>query len=293
MQGKKRNFPVKIQKKFLKNFIRQVHFPLIYGILFPDNLSLGGRIPMLKKILGRIPVLGMTLALALAGFYLREHHLAVGFHGDLPNGRGIWPLVILLAAAVGLFLTVAFQKEKRTGYVENFSCDAVAVVLAVLAAGLLLAGVVTNALQASPAMQGNVLLARILTILGVVTALCFVGTAMAWNNEKEPSAVFCIVPVVYYILRVILCFKAWSNDPIILDYCFSLFAMIAVLLGTFHMGNFVFGVGQRRLAIFLCLSGVVFSATALPGSELPELLQISGSALWLLAGGWQLLRDSK
>ena len=290
MQGKKRNFPVKIQKNFLKNFIPQVHFPGKYDILFPDNLSLGGRIPMLKKILGRIPVLGMTLALAAAGFYLRKNHLAVGFDGDLPNGMGIWPLVILLAVAAGLFLAVALKKEKRTQYAENFSSELPAMILAVLAAGLLLAGVVANALQASPAMQGNVLLTRILTLLGVVTALCFAGTAMAWNKEKEPTAVFCIVPVVYYILRAILCFKVWSNDPIILDYCFSLFAMIAALLGTFHIGNFVFS-GQRRLTIFLCLTGVVFSATALPGSELPELLQISGSALWLLAGGWQVLRD--
>lgn len=243
---------------------------------------------MIRKIFGRAGALCGTLAFSLAGFFLRKQQLAVGFdEAGLPNGTGVWPLVILSAAAVALFVAVALLKEKRPGYEENFSAALPAVVLAAAGAGLLLAGNVLAFRQAGVMFPA----AKLLPVLGAAAAFSFVAVAAGWYREKQPAPVLSILPVAYYILQLILNFKSWSTDPIILDYCFKLFALICVLLATFHIGSFVFGAGQRRVCLAFCLTGVFFSAVSLADGGLVQMLQTAGSALWLLAGSWQLLKE--
>lgn len=247
----------------------------------------------MQKILGRAPVLTATLILAAAGFFLRLRHLNVGFDAQgLPNGRGVWPLVILCVLSLTAFLLVSLKKEKRCGYEENFSSDTVSMLLSVLAAGLLLAGNVMTFTQISPmAKPVNQMLTRATAVLGVVSGLSFVGVAAAQHRSQKPSATLYLLPVVYFILQMIFNFKNWSTDPIILDYCFKLFALISVMLAVFHAGGFVFGAGQRRSTVFLCLAGVFFSIISLADGGTSYVLITSGSALWLIANGWQIIKD--
>ena len=247
----------------------------------------------MKKLLGRVPVLGITAALSVAGFFLRMQQLKVGFDAmGLPVGKGLWPLILVCVAALAAFGYAAFQKEKRPLWQENFPLSVAAEILAVLAAGLLLFGNVLAFRQPIPmSTRTNLMLIKGTCILGCATALCFVGMAAAWHKGQKASPALAIVPVAYYILRMIFSVNGWSTDPIILDYCFNLFALIFVMLGVFHAGNFVFDAGKRRLAVFLCLGGVFFSAVSMADGGTVHMLQSGGAILWLLAVLWQLLEE--
>lgn len=248
----------------------------------------------MRKCLGRVPVICGTAILAVLGFFLRKNQLASAFDAvGLPTGQGIWGLVILCAVALVAFLAVSLKKEKRADYAEVFSKSLVSVILSVLAAGLLLAGNVAALRDYNPmATPLNQMLTRVTAVLGIVSGLCFVGAAAGQYGGKKPSAVLYLLPVVYYILQMIFNFKSWSTDPIILDYCFKLFALIATVLAASHLSGFVFGIGKRRGTIFLCLAGVFFSAVALADGGLTYMLQTGGTLLWLLANAWQLLREN-
>ena len=249
----------------------------------------------MQKLLGRLPVILGTLALSLGGFFLRLRQLEVGFDAvGLPTGRGVWPLVILCAVSLAAFLLAALKKEKREAFAENYPASRVAVILSVLAAGLLLAGNVMALTEQSPmATPVNQMLTRVTAFLGIASGLCFVGAAAGQYKGKPASPVLYLLPVVYYILQMIFNFKGWSTDPIILDYCFKLFSLIAVMLAVFHVAGFALDMGKRRISIFFCLAGVFFSAVSLADGGATHALMTAGSMLWLLANGWQLLGETK
>lgn len=245
------------------------------------------------KSLGRVPVLCGTLVLAVLGFFLRRQQLITGFDPvGLPAGQGVWALVILCVLALAAFLAVSLQKQGRAGFGDNFPQSLMVVLLSVPAAGLLIAGNVTVLTAVAPmATPMNQMLTRFTAILGIASGLCFVGAAAGQYKGKKAAPALYLLPVVYYILQMIFNFKSWSTDPIILDYCFKLFSLIAVMLAVFHVSGFVFESGKRRVTIFLCLAGVFFSAVALADGGAAHVLQTGGSLLWLLAGSWQLLGE--
>lgn len=247
----------------------------------------------MRKLLGRIPVILGTVVLSAGGALLRLRQLNMGFDAvGLPSGEGLGALAVLCVAALALFALVAVQKEKKSSFAENFGASLPAVILAVPAAGLLLAGNLMALMEQSPmATPMSQMLTRVTSILGIVTALCFVGAAAGQYQKKKASAAVYLLPVVYYILQMIFNFKGWSTDPVILDYCFKLFALIAVMLAVFHVGGFALDMGKRRISVFFCLTGVFFSAVSLVDGGMTHMLVTAGSMLWMLACGWQLLGE--
>lgn len=241
----------------------------------------------MTKKLGRWPVfLAMALFSAL-GFGLRRWQLAVSLDQlGLPTGQGVWPVVILCALAVAVFLLIARGYEKEAEYEQCVSAGLPQTVLAVAGAGMILAGHLSVFTTGVP-MSALSLSQRLTAILGCVTALCFVAVTASWYRQKRPSGVTAILPMLYYILQLIFNFKRWSTDPIILDYCFTLFSQISVMLAVFHFGAFSFGKGNRRAGVFFGLTGVFFSAVSLADGT--NLLVTAGFILWLLANLWQLL----
>lgn len=247
----------------------------------------------MRKCFGRVPVLCGTAIFSVLGFWLRKHQLTAAFDpAGLPTGQGVWSLVILCVLALAAFLAISLTKQQRSGFAENFSPDNIAVILSMVAAGLLIAGnvlVLQTPTPMAPPISRTLL--RVTAALGIASGACFVGAASGQHKEKKPPHGLYLLPVVYYILQMIFNFKNWSTDPIILDYCFKLFALIAVMLAAFQLSSFTFGLGKRRLALFLCLTGVFFSAVALADGGSTHILQTAGSMLWLIANSWQLLRD--
>jgi len=248
---------------------------------------------MVKK--GRIVALSATVLLSAAGFFLRRHQLNIAFDGSgLPNGKGVWPLVILCVLAVAGALFAALKTEKRSGIQENFSNSPAALGLLFLAAGLMAASGAYELINAQPASNmANLMLDRGTAVLSIATGLCFVAMAANWYKGTEPSKVAWLLPTVYYILRLIFRFKDWSADPIILDYCFGLLSLVFCLMAVFHIGGFAVGEGKRRVSLFFCLCGVFFSAVTLADGGFTHVLSSLGGMCFLGANAWQLLGEKK
>ena len=236
---------------------------------------------MLKKI-NRWPALAGIMVYSAGGYILRRLQLAALDPAGLPDGTHVLHLVILCAAAVLFAAGVAFSAEERTE--QPCRAEPLGAVLLVLAAVLLASG---NLLEFSRGTAASVFV-RITTLLGVLSGLCFAVTAFC--KERKP-AVLWLLPIVYYVLQLIFSFKLWSTDPIILDYCFKLFALIFTMLGVYRMGGYAFSAGRRRISLFFTLCGVFFCAVTLADGGTAHLLQTGGGLLYLAANAYGLMKN--
>ena len=79
------------------------------------------------------------------------------------------------------------------------------------------------------AVRGDVVVGA----LGVLASACFVITGVGrFRGRIAPLAIH-LFPCLYLICKLIIDFKRWSIDPALLDYCFSLLAMICVMCATY------------------------------------------------------------
>lgn len=237
---------------------------------------------MLKKV-GRWPILAGMMVCAAAGYLLRRNQLAAFDSAGLPDGSRVWGLVILCLAAVLLAAAAALTAEER----KELPCRAepFGAVLFLLAAALLAFGNLMVFFRGSAASS----IVRVTAVLGVISGVCF--AAAPFREERKP-AVLWLLPIAYYILQMIFSFKGWSTDPIILDYCFKLFALIFTMLGVYRLGGFAFGGGSRRLSLFFTLGGVFFCAVTLADGGTVHVLQTAGGLLYLAAGAYGLLKEA-
>ncbi len=103
----------------------------------------------------------------------------------------------------------------------------------------------------------------IMCLLGLFSGICLFVTSWMRSHEKKTYPPLELVPDIYLVVKLILNFKSWSTDPIILDYCIMLFAMIFVVLGFYYSTGFLFDLGKPRLTLLFTLCACLFSAMAM------------------------------
>lgn len=235
----------------------------------------------MEKRLGRIPVVVLTVMAAVVTYILRHVQLqrSLDLTGKIMAGAGKGPLTwlciifVVLAAAYCIFL----QKRPTIGVGGPAS-----VIVTLVAAFLMALG---------SAVRWNVNM--VLALGGFAAAVCWVAVALVRRQGKTPSAVLLMLPALFYAVELIIEFRGWSRDPLIMDYCFDLFALICVMCATFHLGGFCLETGARRLTVFFSLCGVFFSAAAIVKTTAANALGYGAAILWLLANLWLLLRTSR
>ena len=123
-------------------------------------------------------------------------------------------------------------------------------------------------------------------LLGLFSGICLFVTAWMRGHGKATYPPLELVPDVYLVVKLILNFKGWSTDPIILDYCIMLFAMIFVVLGFYYSTGFLFDLGKPRLTLLFTLCACLFSAVAVVDGILDgsfaTILEYLGFIAWLL-----------
>lgn len=233
----------------------------------------------MEKKLGRIPVTTLTVAMAVVVYILRHVQLQTQLDeaGKIVAGAGKGPLTWICLICAVLAAVYSFLLKKKDTPVGK---SPVSTVLTLAAAFLM-------AMGGASTLQQNM----ILGMGSLVSAVCWVIIALQRQQDTEPSAVLFMVPALFYAVELIVRFRDWSRDPLILDYCFELFASLSVMCATYHLGGFSLGVGKRRLTVFYCLCGVIFSATAMAGVGVVSHLATGGAALWLLSNLWLLLSE--
>lgn len=128
--------------------------------------------------------------------------------------------------------------------------------LSLAAAWFLLLGTLLEVLSASFGLEFILLF-----LLGLAAAFSMIllSRMRRRGNQSAPPE---LIPIFFLLLKLIFSFKSWSTDPIILDYCDKLFALIFTLLAFYGIAGFCFDRGQPRRTLFCASCGIFFSAMA-------------------------------
>lgn len=234
---------------------------------------------------GIIPLI-IAIFAALCGSALRTWSLHAGTDASgLPTNH-VSHMVFIAASLVFvvLFLGLAIRSPGRSGRYLVLQHGSSGFVLSLIAAGLILVGTClefTEALLAGPGLS-----APIMCLMGLLGSICCIIVAVFRRRGANPWPVTELIPILYLIVKLIFNFKNWSIDPIILDYCVILFALIFVLLAFHRTGGFVFDQGKPRAALFYALCAVYFSAAAMMDGmadlSLSTLVTYCGFLVWQL-----------
>lgn len=227
----------------------------------------------------RIPVMGITAAGAVVVYLLRHIQMQTQLDetGRIMAGAGRGPLTWICLGLTLLIGAYAFLLGTKDT-VKNVSMPAM---VATLAAAFFLV------LGSFVSFKKDLLMA----LCGIGTAVCWVIIALRRQQDKTPSAILFMLPALFGALQLIVRFRDWSRDPLLMDYCFELLASICVLCATFHLGGFSLGRCRRRTCMFFCMSGVLFCAVAMAGRGILSVLSSLGSGVWLLANLWLILDE--
>ena len=215
----------------------------------------------MKQKSGMIGVVYAAILSAIAGYFFRMTQL---------SGGSSVPLIAFSILMVFVFALAAVSLEKKSAYEAVYRPSGQDLTFSLLGALGLIAG----------------------CVLSLLAGLSLGAGAVLRRKAKKPSAAFSVFVVLFYVAKLFRDFRHWEINPAILDYCFSLFAMIAFMLASYHAGAFSFERGARRRLAFYSLLGVLFGAISLAGAQLPELLIYAGSVFWMLACAQQMLRRS-
>lgn len=230
----------------------------------------------MKQKSGMIGVVYAAILSAIAGYFFRTTQL---------SGGSSVPLIAFSILMVFVFALAAVSLEKKAAYKAVYRPCGQDLAFSLLGALGLLAGCVLS-------FRGSIA-QMLVSLLGLLAGLSLgAGAVLRWKGKK-PSAAFSIFVVLFYIAKLFRDFRHWEINPALLDYCFSLFAMIAFMLASYHAGAFSFDRGARRRLAFYSLLGVLFGAVSLAGAQLPELLIYAGSVFWMLACAQQMLKKSR
>lgn len=244
----------------------------------------------MRKMNERTRVCAVFAAMTVIGLVLRRVQLATGYDADgLPlPGAGLLPGIF--AAAVAAAAALYCRKLKaRTEFEEAFAYSLPTAVLSFAGAGMILLSSLLGFASAGPRIFPE----KVTAALGAAAALAIVAQQGALYKNKTMHPMIGMIPIAFYIVRLIGDFKLWSTDPILMDYWVKLFAMLAILLGAYYLGGFALGKGKRRAAVFCCMMAVFFSAVCLAEGGAEFGLTVGGSMLWEGACAWQLLRPDE
>lgn len=227
-------------------------------------------------------------ALAVIAFLLRTAQLAAAFdEAGKATGKGIWFFSVVTVLAVAVFALYSRSLKGRKKYPAIAGQGLTELLLGAAAAlVMIVAGIV---LLLHPAMQGDQLVAA----GSILTGICWGLTAVGRYMGKKVHVLLFMVPAAFYVVELVCRFRFWTRDPIIIDYCYDLFALISIMCATFHLGGFCLETGARRLTVFFSLCGVFFSAAAMVKTTAANALGYGAAILWLLANLWLLLRTSR
>lgn len=256
----------------------------------------------MKQGTSKALILIVMLASTIAAMVLRQMQLIRVFDADgLPISGS--PITYALAAICVVTLAALLLLLRRTPPRQEYYCSIfltlpgmILTLLAALAVGVGSLIQFGDSIALTPALTSEAESIHwshlILPIGGILTALCILLTVNRMANMRRPLLALYLVPFAFIVVYLVLEFKnQWSADPIILDYCFYLFALICTMYALYYVMGFCFDRGRRRHAIFWCLAGFFFCLVSVLGSDASRFTFYGGLGLWMLSLAIPLLTD--
>ncbi len=137
---------------------------------------------------------------------------------------------------------------------------------------------------------------RVTEGLGMVSAVCIVPAVL--NRKKLGRAAYWLLAplTVYTGATLLLRFRVWSHDPVLIDIVPKLLTMVCAMVTNALVPGFSLGVGHRRSTVFFGLATGVFAAMSLPDyllgakSGRGDWLIFLGLGVWAVSNALLLLR---
>ena len=223
------------------------------------NLSLS-RLPRIRTRM--LPLL--SAACGVAGLLLRLLYAAIGTDdaGLLIPGHPAWICVCLVsvaAAAIAVLgvLPIRGPAAYRACFPRSVSGAAGGVLSGISA----LAAAVTHFRTGAPIFPG--FLTPVLSFLQgavmVLAAAALVLTALYRLQGQKPPFLSHVAICAYFAIQMLTLYQARSFDPQLQEYCFELFACIALTMTAYQLVAFDIGKGSHRrlwawglAAVYLC-----------------------------------------
>ena len=242
-------------------------------------------------ILRRIAIFCTALLVAFRVVVLQT---AFDKDGPLPRGSIALPVTVLLCAVCFVVLLVfALKLNGLPGRESYFSVQGIWLPLKLLAAAVLLAGSVMTLLEQEQLSVKNA--NALISVAGIVSAVL-----MGWNSLQERrNRVFFwarLFPAVFAGAALVLRFRIWSHDPMVIHVVPSLLAWTCCMVQMMLLSGFPLDVGHRRSAALFGLSTGMYTCMTVPDYilsariALPDLLTLLGLALWCVVAALELLR---
>lgn len=233
-------------------------------------------------------------AALLAVFRIVILQAAFDKEGLLPRGSIALPATVLLCAvAFAVLCILSLKLNGHPGRESFFSVQGVWLPMKLLAAGLLLAGSVLTlkGLDSLSVKSAETLIPA----AGIVSAVL-----MGWNalREKRGAWFFWVrlIPAIFTGAALVLRFRAWSYDPMIIHIIPVLLAWTCSMVEMMLLTGFPLNVGHRRSSVLFGLGAGMFAGMTIPDfflsdrMTLPDLLTILGVTLWCVVAALELLR---
>lgn len=247
------------------------------------------------------------------GFFLRRLELATAFEPDtgLPiEGMPVtWALIALSAAVavVLLLLCLGVGKGFEGGYDQAFRARDAAPYMMGMTAGAFLAAAAGVLLllklprlyaEASLETSGFPMFSLVPMVLLAVLCLCsawsmlMLGKNNYRGEEKGRYSAWLLIPAYTCCMWLIVSYQEHSGDPIILDYVYQLFSVIAAVLGCYFLSGFGFGRGRPAAAAFFSAEAMYFALVTLADAHEPAfLLLYAGCFFYFAASAVALLHN--
>lgn len=222
------------------------------------------------------PLLALALGLCGAGCRFLLYATGVDAKGLLVPGHPAAWVLGLLTAAAALMAALAWRLSREDDKAPD---DPGRGLVPALGSAVMALGALSVVLL--PESGGIPALLRIHRLLSVAAAVCLLAAA-GFRLRGKPVPFGCsALAAVFLFIHVVSRYRAWSGDPQVMDYLFSLGAGLCLTLTAYYETALAVGLGGRRLRLALGTLGIFFCFTAAARGEYPALHLCGG--LWLLA----------
>lgn len=228
-----------------------------------------------------------------AGFFLRRWELLSAFEPDsglpIPGMPATWALIVLSAVVVAalVLLCRGTGKDYYGGYDAAFGAKGNTLYMAVMVASAFLMAIsgALLLLQAPGLYRDASSQTKGLPMLSLLplTLLALLCLASAWsvfqlgkNNYrgegKGKYSSSLLIPSYAACMWLIVAYQSRSGDPVILDYVYQLFAIIAAVLGSYFTAGFGFERAKVFRSAFFSLAAMYFILVTLADAHEPAFL---------------------
>ena len=222
---------------------------------------------------------------------------------DLPDSS-VWNVLVPLLILAGAFIFYRFlKKSKEAGFTlsgDLFEAlrnngTAYTVVRWIIGAALI-AGSALLFLESST--DRNVVFLRVLSVLGMLTGLCFPLLLSCANRphavKQSTTTLLSLIPILFFSVWLLTSYKRNSINPVRWDFVIEILALIVCMEASFRIAGFAYGVPSTRKSMFFSMLSAMLCMMCIADERmLGESVMFGASALMFVMLNWVMVSNFK